>query len=135
MVKLFVKPARNFESGSRTPGSYSLRDEQGETWCKSNNVGFWNHPKGWSLHPLVPDDQGTMLVPGPMSIWFYLVQQTFGERLNLTISFNAKIPGGEEALPVGTFKTCEEQPDMPDYPVLDYDSAPFSYPTSKSISA
>eukprot|EP00978_Attheya_sp_CCMP212_P016921 scaffold44703_cov64-Attheya_sp.AAC.2 len=59
--------------------------------------------------------------------------QAYSERLNLTISFNAiKIPGGEEALPVGTFKTREEQPDMPDYPVLDFDSEPFSYPTNPS---
>jgi xanthine dehydrogenase/oxidase len=109
---------------------YSLRDERGETWCNANKVDFWNHPEGWSFQPLVPDGKDTM-VPGPM-IWFYLVQQAFGERLNLTVSFNAKIHGGEEQLPVGTFKTREEQPDIPDYPVLDYDSKPFSYPANPS---
>ncbi|GFH58163.1 xanthine dehydrogenase [Chaetoceros tenuissimus] len=100
---------------------YSLRTEYGEQWCKNNGVDFWNYTNAWR-HEL----QDGQLV------WQKLIQHANSERVNLTVASNVKIKGGEEALPVGTFKTPTGQPSLPYYEVLQYDSKPIAYPRNPS---
>ncbi len=89
---------------------YQMLKENGEDWCKDQNIDFWNYGagegKGWA----------TMVEGGncnKIMIWQNLVSQASSQRVNLIASFNAKIKGGEVQIPAMTFKTEADQPNIP----------------------
>ncbi|HEX2052686.1 MAG TPA: molybdopterin cofactor-binding domain-containing protein [Actinomycetota bacterium] len=90
-----------------TEFGYSLLRENGEEWCKANNVDFWNYgEQGWAAE--IADFDGT-----PKLIWQKLVQQAYARRIDLTASYNARMQGGETPVPALTFKPMDQQRDIP----------------------
>jgi len=89
---------------------YQMLKENGEEWCKSKNIDFWNYGagenKGWAKKIKV--SQGNELM-----IWQHLISLAASQRVNLIASFNAKIKGGETQIPAMTFKTEADQPNIP----------------------
>lgn len=89
---------------------YQLLKDNGDQWCKDQGVDFWNYTAdgglGWATIVTPPNKPKGM-------IWQFLVQIAYAKRVNLVTSFTAKIRGGEEQIPVMTFKTEAEQPDIP----------------------
>lgn len=89
---------------------YQMLKENGEEWCKSKNIDFWNYGagenKGWAKKIKVSDGNELM-------IWQYLINLAASQRVNLIASFNTKIKGGEVQIPAMTFKTEADQPNIP----------------------
>ena len=89
---------------------YQMLKENGEDWCKSQHIDFWNYSagegKGWATMVEGSDCTKTM-------IWQNLTNLASSKRLNLVATFTAKIKGGEVQIPAMTFKTEADQPDIP----------------------
>jgi xanthine dehydrogenase/oxidase len=87
---------------------YELLKDNGEDWCKTQGVDFWNYGSqgGWSATVDGPHGH-------PAMIWQFLIQIAYAKRVNLVASFTAKIHGGEVPVPAMTFKTEADQPDIP----------------------
>ncbi|MFD1604357.1 molybdopterin cofactor-binding domain-containing protein [Flavobacterium artemisiae] len=89
---------------------YQMLKENGEEWCKSKNIDFWNYGagenKGWSKR--IKTSGGNEIM-----IWQQLVNLAASQRVNLIASFNTKIKGGEVQIPAMTFKTEADQPNIP----------------------
>lgn len=87
---------------------YELLKDNGEDWCKTNGIDFWNYGSqgGWSATVEGPHGNKGM-------IWQFLIQIAYAKRVNLVASFTAKIHGGEVQVPAMTFKTEADQPDVP----------------------
>ena len=87
---------------------YQMLKDQGDEWCKSQGIDFWNYGAeqgGWAA---------TTEVNGRKAmIWQFLVQLAFAKRVSLVAAFTAKIRGGEVQVPAMTFKPEELQPDIP----------------------
>jgi xanthine dehydrogenase/oxidase len=93
---------------------YQMLKDQGDAWCHSQGIDFWNYsPKegekgvegGWTV---MVHANGRKAM-----IWQFLVQLAYTKRVNLVASFTAKIRGGEVPVPAMTFKTEEDEPDIP----------------------
>ena len=87
---------------------YELLKDNGEDWCKTQGIDFWNYGSqgGWSATVEGPFGRKAM-------IWQFLTQIAYQKRVNLVASFTAKIHGGEVQVPAMTFKTEADQPDIP----------------------
>jgi xanthine dehydrogenase/oxidase len=89
---------------------YQLLKDHGDEWCKNQGVDFWNYTadggQGWATVIQPPNKHKGM-------IWQFLVQIAYAKRVNLVTSFTAKIHGGETQVPAMTFKTEQDQPDIP----------------------
>jgi xanthine dehydrogenase/oxidase len=89
---------------------YRMLKENGEDWCKSRNIDFWNYGagvgKGWAT--VVTDSRGNK-----STIWQNLTNLASQMRVSLVASFTAKIKGGEVQVPAMTFKPESEQPNIP----------------------
>jgi xanthine dehydrogenase/oxidase len=87
---------------------YELLKDNGEDWCKTQGVDFWNYGSqgGWAATVEGPHGH-------PAMIWQFLIQIAYAKRVNLVASFTAKIHGGEVPVPAMTFKTEADQPDIP----------------------
>ena len=87
---------------------YELLKDNGEDWCKTQGIDFWNYGSkgGWSATVEGPHGRTAM-------IWQILIQIAYAKRVNLVASFTAKIHGGEVPVPAMTFKTEADQPDLP----------------------
>lgn len=89
---------------------YQMLKENGEDWCKSQKIDFWNYGagegKGWASMIEGSNCKKTM-------IWQNLISLAQSKRVNLIATFNAKIKGGEVQIPAMTFKTDGDQPDIP----------------------
>jgi xanthine dehydrogenase/oxidase len=89
---------------------YQMLKDNGDDWCKSNQIDFWNYGagegKGWAT--VVPDGRGSKVM-----IWQQLVNLASSKRVNLIASFTAKIRGGEVQVPTMVFKTEADQPNIP----------------------
>ena len=88
---------------------YQMLKEQGDDWCKSHHIDFWNYNAeqgGWAAK-IESDGHQVM-------IWQFLVQLAYSQRVNLIASFTAKMRGGEAQVPAMTFKSEADQPkDIP----------------------
>lgn len=91
-----------------TEFGYELLKDNGEDWCKKQGIDFWNYGSkgGWSATVEGPYGKKAM-------IWQFLIAIAYAKRVNLVASFTAKIHGGEVPVPAMTFKTQDEQPDIP----------------------
>lgn len=89
---------------------FQMLKDNGEDWCKSKNIDFWNYGagenKGWAKK--LPGNDGNDVL-----IWQNLISLASSQRVNLIASFNTKIKGGEVQIPAMTFKTEKDQPDIP----------------------
>ncbi|MEY2498562.1 MAG: hypothetical protein QOD12_2118 [Verrucomicrobiota bacterium] len=87
---------------------YELLKDNGEDWCKSQGIDFWNYGDqgGWAAEVEGPNKRKAM-------IWQFLIQIAYAKRVSLVASFTAKIHGGEVQVPAMTFKTDADQPDVP----------------------
>lgn len=89
---------------------YQMLKENGEDWCKSKNIDFWNYGagenKGWAKKIKISEGNELM-------IWQHLINLAASQRVNLIASFNTKIKGGEVQIPAMTFKTEADQPNIP----------------------
>ena len=78
---------------------YQMLKDNGDAWCKSQGIDFWNYGAeqgGWAA---------TTTVNGRKAmIWQFLVQLAFAKRVSLVAAFTAKIRGGEVQVPAMTFK-------------------------------
>lgn len=85
---------------------YEMLKENGPEWCTNQGIDFWNSgEKGWA--DIVEKDGKKAL------IWQNLVQLAFSKRVNLICSYTAKIRGGTTPVPALTFKTQDDQPNIP----------------------
>jgi xanthine dehydrogenase large subunit len=87
---------------------YQMLKDQGDGWCKSNGIDFWNYPAekgGWAAITKANDREAM--------VWQFLVQLAFAKRVSLVAAFTAKIRGGEVQVPAMTFKPEALQPDLP----------------------
>ncbi len=89
---------------------YQMLKENGEDWCKSQQIDFWNYGagvgKGWAAMIEGHDCKKSM-------IWQHLINLASTKRVNLIATFTAKIKGGEVQIPSMTFKTEADQPNIP----------------------
>lgn len=89
---------------------YKMLKENGEDWCKQNQIDFWNYGagenKGWAKK--IENSQGKLTM-----IWQNLTNLASSQRVNLIESYTAKIKGGEVQIPAMTFKPMEDQPNIP----------------------
>ena len=87
---------------------YELLKDNGEDWCKTQGIDFWNYGSqgGWSATVEGPYGRKAM-------IWQFLINIAYAKRVNLVASFTAKIHGGEVQVPAMTFKTEADQPNIP----------------------
>jgi xanthine dehydrogenase/oxidase len=84
---------------------YQMRENNGDDWCKANGIDFWNYPDGWAaIRPFRGSDS---------MVWQALISTAYGQRVPLIATFTSKIRGGEVPVPAMTFKTQEEQPNLP----------------------
>jgi len=87
---------------------YQMLKDEGDAWCKSQGIDFWNYPPdqgGWTA---------TTKANGRTAmVWQFLVQLAFAKRVSLVAAFTAKIRGGEVQVPAMTFKPEALQPDIP----------------------
>ncbi|PHN03658.1 molybdopterin cofactor-binding domain-containing protein [Flavilitoribacter nigricans] len=91
---------------------YDLLKEHGDQWCRDQGVDFWNHQQeGWAASVKKKGADHENL------IWQNLVALAFQYRVELVATFNAKIPGGTTPVPVMTFKSPDEQPEVPGIPL------------------
>ncbi len=89
-----------------TEFGYRMLEENGNDWCKQQNIDFWNHGEtGWATPVEVNGRQ--------LLIWQQLVQLAYSKRVNLLATFTAKIRGGGTPVPAMTFKPQSEQPNLP----------------------
>ncbi|MFD7658219.1 molybdopterin cofactor-binding domain-containing protein, partial [Actinosynnema sp. NPDC059797] len=103
-----VKQACERLRGRLTEFGYRMLEEKGPEWCATNQIDFWNHGKqGWATPVINP------VTNTPRLIWQNLVQVAYQHRVDLTVSFTARIAGGETPVPALTFKSVEEQRDIP----------------------
>lgn len=88
---------------------YQMLTENGDEWCKEQKIDFWNYGagegKGWATKVKGPN--------GETMIWQNLINVASANRVDMIASFNAKINGGEVPVPAMTFKTQDEQPNIP----------------------
>jgi xanthine dehydrogenase/oxidase len=96
-----------------TEFGYSLRDENGDEWCRANGVDFWNYPTGWNTEVTTPVD------PTPKLIWQNLALLAYQERVDLVASFTAPIAGGETPVPSMEYKPMDLQPHIPGIELAD----------------
>jgi xanthine dehydrogenase/oxidase len=95
-----------------TEFGYTLLKENGDEWCKEQGVDFWNYGvEGWASK--------VTLYGEPRLIWQNLIGLANAKRVSLVEAFNAKVPGGETPVPNLTFKTKEQQPQIPGIKVAD----------------
>ncbi|MFS8068526.1 MAG: molybdopterin cofactor-binding domain-containing protein, partial [Byssovorax sp.] len=93
---------------------YQMLKEQGNDWCKKQNIDFWNYPptdsapNGWAHKINDPHNAASTTL-----IWQKLVALAYANRVDLTCSFTAPIRGGEAAVPALTYKTYGNQPTLP----------------------
>lgn len=112
---------------------YEMLKEQGNDWCHSRNIDFWNYGEaGWSTEV---DNNGHKTL-----IWQNLVALAYQYRVGLMATFTAPIPGGETPMPALTYKPLELQPELPGYKASStgrpggYDSFPgFTYSAACSV--
>ena len=84
---------------------YQMLEDNGETWCKTNGIDFWNYGQnGWAA---TAENDGQSL------IWQKLIQLAFQKRVSLIATFTSRIRGGEVQVPAMTFKPQDEQPNLP----------------------
>lgn len=87
-----------------TEFGYRMLKENGDDWCKTRGIDFWNYgEQGWAART-GPD--GTL-------IWQNLVQLAYANRVGLICSYTAKIQGGTTPVPAMTYKPQDLQPDIP----------------------
>jgi xanthine dehydrogenase/oxidase len=87
-----------------TEFGYRMLKENGDDWCKTRGIDFWNYSEqGWAART-GPD--GTL-------IWQNLVQLAYANRVGLICSYTAKIQGGTTPVPAMTYKPQHLQPDIP----------------------
>ncbi|RHW77857.1 molybdopterin cofactor-binding domain-containing protein [Colwellia sp. RSH04] len=85
---------------------YDMLKEKGNDWCNEQNIDFWNYgEQGWSAQ--------VEKFGKPVLIWQNLIALANQKRISLVETFNAKIPGGETAVPNLVFKTLEQQKAIP----------------------
>ena len=95
-----------------------VRTEKGEQWCKENGIDYWNYgEKGWATELPVKNTAHQKKL-----IWQNLVALAYTERVSLVEAFNAKVPGGEDPMPVLEYKTLEQsqQEAIPGIEVADF---------------
>jgi xanthine dehydrogenase/oxidase len=103
-----VKQACEQLRGRLTEFGYRMLELKGPDWCCANQVDFWNYGKqGWAT-PLTNPITGTTRL-----IWQNLVQIAYQQRVDLVVSFSARIGGGEHPVPALTFKPMAMQRDIP----------------------
>ncbi|OLF14116.1 xanthine dehydrogenase [Actinophytocola xinjiangensis] len=103
-----VKRACEQLRGRLTEFGHRMLAEKGPDWCCANQIDFWNYGKqGWAT-PLTNPITGTTRL-----IWQNLVQVAYQQRVDLVVSFSARIPGGENPVPALTFKPMDQQRDIP----------------------
>lgn len=88
--------------------AHRLRKENGEEWCRQQQIDYWNHPDtGWA----------TKLSEGPNGreslMWQKLVHLAYAQRVELLCSFSAQIQGGSTSVPNVTFKPRDDQRPLP----------------------
>lgn len=89
-----------------TEFGYRLLKDNGNDWCKKQNIDFWNYgEQGWAT----PVEVGGR----KLLIWQNLVQLAYQNRVNLLATFTAKIRGGEVQIPAMGFKPQDRQPNLP----------------------
>jgi xanthine dehydrogenase/oxidase len=82
---------------------YQLREDNGDAWCHANGIDFWNYPNGWAA-----------IAPGQKApIWSSLISTAYSKRISLVATFTSKMRGGEVQVPAMTFKTQDQQPNIP----------------------
>jgi xanthine dehydrogenase/oxidase len=85
-----------------------MRLQNGDAWCKSNGVDYWNYiEKGWRS---LVEFRGKKVL-----IWQNLVALAYQNRISLIASFTAPIHGGETPTPALTYKPNAAQPVIPGY--------------------
>lgn len=85
-----------------------MRDENGPDWCKQQGINYWDYPdQGWKA--VVTTATGTG------RIWQKLVALAYQNRVGLTATFTAPIPGGTTPMPALTYKPADLQPTIPNY--------------------
>ena len=95
-----------------------VRTEKGEQWCKENGIDYWNYgEKGWATELPVKNTAHQKKL-----IWQNLVALAYTERVSLVEAFNAKVPGGEDPMPVLEYKTLDQsqQEAIPGIEVADF---------------
>jgi xanthine dehydrogenase/oxidase len=89
---------------------YQMREENGDPWCRDNQIDFWNYPEGWAYvyvtNPDTPLQTKTLL-------WSKLISLAYSKRVPLVTTFTSKMRGGEVPVPAMTFKPQELQPNIP----------------------
>ncbi len=91
---------------------YEMLKENGDDWCKENQIDFWNYgEKGWST---TVEKYGK-----PVLIWQNLIALANQKRISLVEAFNAKVPGGETPVPNLVYKTLEQQKAIPGIEISD----------------
>ena len=89
-----------------TEFGHQMLDENGPDWCHKEGIDFWNYPEeGWAK-PVQKGKRKTL-------IWQNLVQLAFSRRVDLVVSYTAKIRGGSTPVPTLTFKPEADQPNIP----------------------
>lgn len=96
-----VMRARLLEFGQK------LLREKGQDWCVEQGVNYWDYETGWATEVTKPKAKHSTL------IWQNLVSLAYQYRVELVSTFNAKIRGGTVPVPVMTFKSPDEQPEIP----------------------
>src|SRR5262249_4783001 len=85
---------------------YEMRTENGDDWCRTQGIDFWNHPEeGWAAEVTANGRKAL--------IWQFLIGLAYAKRVSLIATFNAKMHGGEVQVPAMTFKPEALQPDLP----------------------
>ncbi|MDR7132366.1 xanthine dehydrogenase/oxidase [Algoriphagus sp. 4150] len=113
-----VKQACEKMRSRMTEFGYKLLKDNGDEWCKSQGIDFWNYGKeGWSASVIRPNiDQY------PKLIWQNLVALAYQNRIDLIASFTAPIPGGTTPIPAMTFKPVSENKAIPGIDLADVNS-------------
>jgi xanthine dehydrogenase/oxidase len=83
-----------------------MRDANGDAWCKTQGIDYWNYKEGWAAKVKLPDKREGL-------IWQFLVGLAFANRVSLVVAFTAKMHGGEVPVPAMTFKPEALQPNPP----------------------
>lgn len=97
--------------GRLTEFAYGVLKEQGEAYCKQQNIDFWNYgTQGWAA--TVPDSKP------PRLIWQNIVALANQQRIGLVCSDTALISGGTTELAAVGYKPLAEQPQIPGIEVM-----------------
>jgi xanthine dehydrogenase/oxidase len=87
---------------------YEMLKENGNDWCVSRGIDFWNHGQsGWNTEVEVNGQRKL--------IWQFLVALAYQYRVGLMSTFTAPIPGGDTPMPSLTYKPLDQQPELADY--------------------